>query len=169
MRSEPVSLALILGGFLFVAFLLFKLFRPSATDKQGIREAKQRIADAKRRARDKGADANQKATAWRNAANVALEDLGRPSLAASYARRAERADPNDEEAVGLLALSLRRAARFRALERFLWRRLASDSDQPGAGYDRAFEELLRLYEGPLRRPETAAALRSMRRRATPPR
>ena len=73
----------------------------------------------------------------------------------------ERLDPADADAVGLLALSLRKASRFRALERFLWRRLADDAPG-GAAYERAYSELLALYEGPLRRPEMASALRSMR-------
>ena len=76
--------------------------------------------------------------------------------------RAERLDPNDVEAVGMLAVSLRRAARYRALERFLWRRLAGGPEPDRAGYERAFSELLKLYEGPLRRPETAEGLRRMR-------
>ena len=93
----------------------------------------------------------------RDAATIALEELARPSLAASYARRAERIDPGDAQAVSLVALTLRRAARYRALERFLWRRLAEHA--PGAGRDSIERELCALYEGPLRRPEIAAGLR----------
>ena len=162
MRTEPASIALVLVGVFFVAFLLFKLVRPSFSkqvEKQGV---KRKIAEAKKRARKKGTDRSLSAAAWREAAWAALEGLRRPSLAASYARRAERLDPNDEEAIGLLAVSLRRAARYRALERFLWRRLADHPDQEGAGYKRTYEELIRLYEGPFRRPEMARALRRLR-------
>jgi hypothetical protein len=123
---------------------------------------KRKIADAKLRARIRGADPIQSASAWREAALAALEGLNRPSLAASYARRAERLDPNDEEAIGLHAIALRRAARFRALERFLWRRLAEHPEQKGVGYERTFDELVSLYEGPLRRPEMARVLRRLR-------
>jgi len=155
---------MIIAGVLFVAFLLFKFFRPSGGQSEKWQKARKRIAEAKKRARDKGASPQESATAWREAATFALEGLRRPSLAASYARRAERLDPNDVEAVGLLVLSLRRAARFRALERFLWRRIAStDTQENSAGYERAFEELLKLYEGPLRRPEIAQALRRLRK------
>jgi hypothetical protein len=162
MRSEPASILFVLVGVLFVAFLLFKLVRPSFLSRANKHEVKRKIADAKRRARLRDAGPRQSASAWREAAWAALEGLNRPSLAASYARRAERLDPNDAEAVGLLATALRRAARYRALERFLWRRLADHPDQKGAGYERTFDELVRLYEGPFRRPEMARALRRLR-------
>ncbi len=162
MRTEPASILFVLVGVLFVAFLLFKLVRPSFLRRTNKHEVKRKIADAKRRARIPGADPKQSASAWREAALAALEGLNRPSLAASYARRAERLDPDDEEAIGLLAIALRRAARYRALERFLWRRLADHPNQKGAGYERTIDELVCLYEGPLRRPEMARALRRMR-------
>ncbi len=177
MSSEPTSLALVLVGLLFAAFILLKLYRPAVSRTPQWKEVKRSIAEAKKRARDRSLGPAERAAAWREAAAAALEGLKHPSLAATYARRAERLDPDDEEAVGLLAVSLRRAARYRALERFLWRRLAasgggvadgSSADgevapgKRGAGYDRAFSELLKLYEGPLRRPEIAGALRSMR-------
>jgi hypothetical protein len=142
--------------------LLFKLIRPSLLNRTNKLEVKRRIADAKRRARIRGAEPSESAAAWREAALAALEGLNRPSLAASYARRAERLDPDDEEAIGLHALALRRAARYRALERFLWRRIADHPDQTGAGYRCTFDELIRLYEGPLRRPEMARALLRLR-------
>jgi hypothetical protein len=178
MGSEPTSLALVLVGLLFAAFILLKLYRPAVTRTPQGKEARRRIIEAKNRARDRSLQPGLRASAWREAAAAALEGLRHPSLAATYARRAERLDPDDAEAVGLLAMSLRRAARYRALERFLWRRLAatgsaaggpvaaggSPAPEPGAGYDRAFSELLKLYEGPLRRPEIAEALRAMRRR-----
>ena len=158
MRTEPASILFVLVGVLFVAFLLFKLVRPSFRSRADQNDTRRKIADAKRRARLRDATSIQSASAWREAAWEALEGLSRPNLAASYARRAERLDPNDEEAIGLLAISLRRAARYRALERFLWRRIADDPDRKGVGYKRTFDELVRLYDGPLRRPEMARAL-----------
>jgi hypothetical protein len=165
MESEPTRLALVVVGVCFVAFLLFKLFRPSRAMTAEWHEARRKVNEAKRRARDREADRGRRAAAWREAALAALEGLGRPSLAASYARRAERLDPDDDEAVRLLATSLRRASRYRALERFLWRRLAGGTDDGSAGYERAVAELLKLYEGPLRRPEMAKAIRRMRDRS----
>lgn len=158
MQSDSTGIALVLTGVVFIAFILFKMFRPAVGGTAQRREVKRKIVEAKSRGRDKSADSKQRATAWREAALIALEDLRRPSLAASYARRAEKLDPGDADAIGILALSLRRAERFKALERFLWRRLAASDEQHTAAYDRAFQELVRLYEKPLHRPEVAAAL-----------
>jgi hypothetical protein len=161
MNSEPASIVLVITGILFAAFLLLKMFRLPAAKTSRWREAKQNIDDAKRRGRDNNLEAAQRAKAWREAALAALEGLNRPGLAASYARRAERLDPSDAEAISLMVVALRRAQRYQALERFLWRHLASDPvDQVGPS-GRFFQELLKLYEGPLRRPEIAAALRRM--------
>lgn len=162
MRTEPTSIVLVLVGFIFVLFLIFKLFRPSFHRQSEKQEIRRRITEAKSRARSKDMDAIKRASAWREAAWMALEGLKRPSLAASYARRAERLDPDDEEAIGLLAVSLRRAVRYRALERFLWRHLAKNIDEESVGFKRAFEELIQLYEGPFHRPEMAKVLRRLR-------
>jgi hypothetical protein len=161
MKSEPASILLVIAGVLFAVFLLLKMFRPPAAKTPQWREAKRNIDEAKKRGRDKNRDAQQRAKAWREAALGALEGMQRPGLAASYARRAERLDPSDTETVQLLILSLRRAERYRALERFLWRRLASDPGDQVPAQGRVMQELLKLYEGPLRRPEIAAALRRM--------
>lgn len=161
MKSEPASILLVVAGVLFAVFLLLKMFRPPAAKTPQWREAKRAIDEAKKRGRDKSRDAQQRAKAWREAALGALEVLKLPGLAASYARRAERLDPSDTESVHLLILALRRAERYRALERFLWRRLASDPADQVGGHVRVMQELLKLYEGPLRRPEIAAALRRM--------
>ena len=160
MKSEPTGIALLIAGLLFAVFLLLKMFRPPAAKTPQWLQAKRTIDEAKRRGRDKTKDARQRAKAWRDASLAALEGLNRPGLAASYAFRAERLDPGDIEAVNLLMLTLRRAERYRALERFLWRRLASDPlDQTAAADTFFLTELLKLYEGPLRRPEIAAGLR----------
>jgi hypothetical protein len=150
---------------LFLAFLLFKVWFGLLPANASRAEAKKRIAEAKRRARQAGKDRNARATAWREAARVALDELERPSLAGSYAQRAVRAQPDDVHAIALLSEALRTAGRYRTLDRLLWRRLRG---KPGPGYDRAFEELLALYEGPMRRREQAQALRAMRRRSASP-
>ena len=162
MSLEPASLGLVFAGLLFVGFLLFKTLRISGPHDERYHEARRRVADARRRARDPSASPEDRAAALREAAVAALDGMGRPSLAASYARRAERLDPGDAAAVGLRAVALRRATRFRALERFLWRRLADDENEAGPGYARAYQELISLYEGPLKRPEMATALRRLR-------
>ncbi|MDH5492794.1 MAG: hypothetical protein OEY14_12645, partial [Myxococcales bacterium] len=119
-------------------------------------EGRKRLAEAKARARA-AAQGAEKAAALRQAAQIALDSLGRPNLAASFARRALRADPSDDESIHIVALAMRSAQRYRALEKLLWRRLDADGDD-----QRAFEELTSLYEGPMRRPEQARVLRRLR-------
>ncbi|NOY89987.1 MAG: hypothetical protein GXP55_02170, partial [Deltaproteobacteria bacterium] len=56
----------------------------------------------------------------------------------------------------IAALAMRRAHRYAALEKLLWRRL-----DRAIGCESTFAELLSLYEGPLKRPEQARVLRSL--------
>lgn len=146
---------------LFVGFLLLKS-RVSLRPRDPVRaEATRKIREAKKRARDGAGDDRARLEAWLEASRVALEELGRPRLAGSFAVRAAQIDPDSEEAYALMADSFRDAKRYRALERFLWRRL----DGPrGPGYDRAFAELVDLYQGPMHAPERAHALEAMRGR-----
>ncbi len=158
--SEQVGhVVLLAAGALFVAFVFLKLLAPVRGGAAQGREGKRRIAEAMARARDRALTAAQRAAALREAAAIALE-IGRPGLASSYAHRAERLDPHDAAAVGLLATALRRASRFRALERLLWRRIAG-GDAGDEGGTRALQELIALYDGPLKRPEIAAGLRKL--------
>jgi hypothetical protein len=157
------SAAVVIAGLAFVAFLVFRLLpSPSRGRRGGASKAvREQIAAAKRRGSDRTSSPADRAAAMREAALLTLNELHHPSLAASYARRAERLDPQNAESVGLLATSLRRAARFVALERLLWRHLAEGVPH-GPSYARALEELIALYAGPLKRPEIASALRGMR-------
>lgn len=161
MLSPLARWALILVGVSFVVFMVLKVWAPLRLSSRKTRPARLRIQQAKLRA-TQAQDPATKAEAWREAAVLALEELGDPSLASGYARRAERADPHDIEALDLLARSLRRASRLGALERFLWRRLAAGVDIQGQAYDRAFDELVALYDGPMHRKERAQALRQLR-------
>ncbi|QQR89323.1 MAG: hypothetical protein IPJ88_14095 [Myxococcales bacterium] len=160
MPDPFLRFSLLAAGLLFVTFLLVKLRAPARLDRHQRKDLKQRLAAAKREARE-AENAEQKASAWRKAATIALDELGQPSLAGSYARRAERADPSDEAAIGILVRALRSASRLAALERFLWRRLAAGPQTQGAAYVRAFNELISLYEGPLRRKARAKALKAL--------
>ena len=158
MSEHSRSLMLLAAGVLFVVFLLFKLLPVSGRTAGAASDSRRRIVEAQKRARDRSLTTSERAAALRDAAMIALEELRRPGLAASYARRAERLDPESTESVGLLSLSLRRAARHRALERILWRRLAEGAPTSAAS-QRALHELMALYEGPLKRPEVSEALR----------
>jgi hypothetical protein len=152
-----MRMALLAAGVLFALFLLAKLLRPRARSSPAHREALERLNALKQRAREPERSVEDRAALLRSAAGIALDELDRAGLAASLARRADRLDPTQPDGVGLLALALRKQARFAALERMLWRKLA-DAQAP-AVVQRAREELERLYEGPLKRPEVAAALR----------
>ena len=156
--------ALLIAGGVFLLYLLLKSrvsFLPRTAEA---RAARQRISQAKRRARASGASVAERAAAWREAADAALSDLDRPDLAASYALRAERLDPEDRAAVGLLSRAMRKSTRLRALEKLLWRRLDSHTPKSPA-YEEAFAQLSDLYTGPLRAPERARALAKLRSQA----
>lgn len=141
---------------LFVIFLAVKsrLARDPAT-----KEARQKLARAKQAVREATTSA-ARAQAWREAAQIALDELERPGLAAAFARRAEREDPSNEEGLSLLARTMRSANRHQALSKLLWRHLADEPlDSPRA--ERLMNELFALYEGPLRRPAQAKVLRAL--------
>lgn len=161
MTPQSAKLALGIAGALFIAFLLFKLFRPAAPPGPERREARRRFSEARREAREPSQASADRAAAWRRAARIALDELKRPNLAASCALKAEKQDPGDAEAVAVLAASLRSASRLRALETILWRRLAHEEQAHGPAYERAFRELVDLYEGPMRKPERAEVLRRL--------
>jgi hypothetical protein len=155
--SERMSNLLLLGaGVLFALFVLSKLIPLRARDG-ATRAARGRLGEIKARAADHARPAAERAAALREAATLALEELRRPGLAASLARRAERVEPGSAEGLGLLATALRRQNRYRALERLMWQRLTEASS--AALERRALDELVQLYEGPLGRKEIAAALR----------
>ena len=166
MQPDSTGVALAIAGALFLLYVLLKLRVSFAPATPETRAAKQRIQDAKLRARKPDISAHERAEAWRDAAVAALEGLKRPNLAASYARRAERACPDDAAAVRVLSRSMREAGRLRSLERLLWRRLAQEGHGPA--HLRAYDELIALYDGPLRCPERAVVLRRMRRDSIPP-
>lgn len=162
MPETPAGWGLLVAVVLFAGFLLLKSRVALLPRDPRIADARRRIADAKRAARAARDDASARARAWLDAAKIALDELGNAGLSASFAKRAARNSPADPAPVEAVITALRRARRNRALERYLWRRLQGET---GPAYDRAFEELLTLYEGPLRKPERAAALRALRQRA----
>ncbi len=166
MGADPLSLALAIAGALFLFYVLLKLRYSLLPASAEVRDVKRRIQQAQVRAHDRSASAEVRARAFCEAAQVALEELGRPNLAASYARRAQRVDPSLAEPVRLLSMSLQRGGRLRALERLLWRRLAHEDTSPG--YQCAYDELVKLYSGPMKKPDRAAVLKRMRTASIPP-
>jgi len=160
MADSVRTVVLLCAAAAFVAFILLKRALPLPALRPEARAARARLSEAKRRAASGSASPTERAAALREAATIALDSLRDPGLAAALARRAERFDPENPESFGLLANSLRRASRYRALERMLWRKLTSTT--PGGAVCRAsLDELVALYQGPLARPEIAAALGRM--------
>ncbi len=154
--SHPRLFLLVVAG-VFVAFLVVKS-RIELVRDPAMARARRRLAAAKARARAKSGDPQAQAAAYREAAVVALEELGRPGLAASLARRADAADPDGPDSLRLLARAMRSAERHRALEKLLWQRLDAG---PTEVSPQIWDELLALYDGPLRRPAQARVLRSL--------
>jgi hypothetical protein len=161
MEPSHRTVLLVAGG-VFLLYVLLKSRVSFVPRTAEARAARQRIGQAKKRARLASAPIAERAAAWREAADTALSELDRPDLAASYALRAERLDPEDRAAVGLLSLAMRKSTRLRALEKLLWRRLDSHVVASPA-YEEAFTQLNDLYTGPLRAPERARALQKLRK------
>ena len=160
MPEVPAGWLLAGAALVFITFLLFRARVPLGVPGAVARDAAKRIAAAKVRARDATRSAADRASDWCEAGTAALDELRRPSRAASYALRASRVDPEHTEAVKLLARALVRARRLPALERVLWRRL---DGARGPAWEAALDELLALYDGPMRRPERARVLRKLGR------
>ena len=144
---------------LFVTFLVIKSRIALFRDPE-LAASRKRLGEARALARSAKDDRALRAKAYREAATIALDELGRSGLAASYARRADRADPEKGQSLKLLSRAMTRAGRHRGLEKLLWRRLdevALDSERAG----HLMDELVTLYEGPLRRHYTARVLRTL--------
>jgi hypothetical protein len=158
---DPASWAMVSVTTFFVAFLVWKVRHAAAPPAPEALLARSRFKAARGRIEEAGRDRVARADALREAALVALEELKRPQLAARLARRADRLAPESEDSVATVVRAMRAAGRFPALERLLWRKLdaaASGSER----YEQVFAALLDLYDGPLRRPHQASALRRLR-------
>ncbi len=160
--NDPAYWAMF-ASLVFLAFLLFQVRVSLGGRTHGRAEAKKRLAEANRRARAAAGDPKARAKELRVAAKIALEDLARPALAASLARRADRIDPDSAASVDTLVAAMTAAGRFHALERLLWKHV--DESPPGSDtHERSFDALLVLYDGPMRRRHQASALRRLRGR-----
>jgi hypothetical protein len=155
--QDTVSYWLAFVALGFVAFLLSKL--ASSARRRRDDEAWGRYREAIDRAK-RTRVRHEKSAAYRDASRVALDALGRPNLAVSLARRAVRLDPEHKDGLEILVTSMTHGARTRALERLLWRKLREV--EPGSDRHRTiFQELLALYQGPLKDPDRAEALRML--------
>lgn len=162
---DPTTRAWLIAGtaLVFIVFLVVKAVFDPMPRGPGVREARRRLSEARKRARAKELSSHERSAAWCAAARLALEDLGSPRAAARLAQKALRADPASLDAQALLSRALHSAGRLRTLERALWVELdLARGIRANDAYERAFAELLSLYEGPLRRPERARVLRALR-------
>ena len=142
---------------LFVVFLVANLLLRLPPRDPKKREAHGRWREAMKRAQST-ASPEEKAAALRDASVIALEGLGRPGLAASCARRAERVQKTPEGALRLVG-ALAASRRYAALERLIWSELETAE---GERYDALFDALLGFYEGVANAPERARVLRKLK-------
>jgi hypothetical protein len=149
---------------LFAVFLLIKSRVPLVWGNPKEREARKRLLALRAEISASKRDRPRRAELWREAAVISLEELERPYRAAIYARRADKLAPHDAKNLSVVVRAFSQARRFRSLEKLLWRRLDS-LDENDEATERAFEHLVSLYEGPLRRPAQARVLRGMRDRS----
>ncbi len=124
------------------------------------RAARSRIGEALGRGEDASRAASERALAYVEAGREALALQDRRS-AARFARRAHGLDPAEPDVIALVIEAMWAARRYGALERALWASL--DRARSEAGFERARRGLVRLYEGPLRRPERGRVLAGLRR------
>lgn len=157
---STVDALLLAAACLFVLFVLSQAVLPALMRRGPRREVRARLAEAVAGATNGSRSAADRAASFREAAYIALRDMKKPRLALRYARSAHDTNPMDAANIELLAQTMMRARKHRALERHLWRSL--DSHPASASFDAAFQALLSLYEGPMKAPERARVLRAMR-------
>jgi len=151
----------------FALFIFLNAWWPRSISAER-KEAWRRLQHAKRRAR-RASDPKDQALMWQQAADAALV-LGQTHQAATFALNAERAAPKDGAVLASVTSILKKTARYAALEHYLWRRL-SLSELGAEEFDHFFNELVALYEGPMRRVGWAKTLRRLHAEkptATPP-
>jgi hypothetical protein len=101
----------------------------------------------------------ERARALVEAGRAALTKLEKPRLAAHHAEWAHEILPADADVVELAITALSASRGYARLERLLWTSL--DASEDPALRARVVDALGSLYEGPMRRPERARALRRL--------
>ena len=155
----PMNAALLAAALLFALFVVAQGLLP-IFGRRASRATSAAMSQAIARGSDSTRPAEERAAAFGEAASLALDELGRPRLAARYAAWALREHPADPATIRLAARAMTRARRLRALERLLWRTL--DARTEPSAQEAALEALSALYEGPLRAPERARVLARLR-------
>lgn len=150
---EAPAYLLIGAAALFVLFAIARAMLPR-TPRAERRKAQAAHSAAVSEGSDEKRSPKERAAALVRAGRLALEELGRPRLAARHAEWAHRLAPTDPEVIRLASAAFPRARRLRALERLLW--LSAEAEEPTR---HALDALIALYEGPMKRPERARALK----------
>ncbi len=158
MQPEWTPIALGVVAALLVAYVVFMGVVPTLRRRRDTAPSRAKMSKAVAEGSDEKRSKPERARSLREAAQIALEELRRPRLAARYADWAHRLSPGDEEIVPLAVAAFGAARRHAALERLLWSTLAASKD---ARRSPALVALEKLYEKSLRRPERAAALRAL--------
>jgi hypothetical protein len=152
---EAPAYLLIGAVVLFLGFMGVQAFWPQKTHAER-RKAQKDHSTAVSEGSDEDRSATDRARALVRAARIALDQLHRPRLAARHAEWAHRLAPGLPEVVEVASIALVKARRVRALERLLW--LSAEAELEGAERH-ARDALIALYEGPMKRPERARAIR----------
>jgi hypothetical protein len=153
-----MALAGFVVAILLVAYVALTAIIPLMRKRRATAPARQRMSRSIAEGADDKRSKEDRARAFVTAGKTALDDLGRPRLAARYAEWAHRLTPADPDVVALLVGSMRASKRYHALERLLWVSLDA-SETPRTSPARAALEA--LYEKELGRPERARALRKL--------
>ncbi len=156
--GEAPQYLLIGGAVIFLAFVALQVMWPPAGSRSERKAARTKLSSAVSRGTDEKRSAAERSTALVEAGRIALEELKRPRLAARHAEWAHRLTPTSRAVIDLLSDALPKARRLRALERMLW----ASADAEGSTGDYARAALIRLYDGPMRLPTRARALRRWR-------
>lgn len=157
--SEAPGSWLVVAALVFVVFVVAQVAWPRGRKGADRAAAKKKHFDAVSEGSDERRSPAERAASLAQAGRIALEDLRRPRLAARHAEWAHRLAPSSPEVIAIATDAMTAARRLHALERLLW---ASAAASDGAA---AMDALIALYQGPLKLPQRAQALRRWRRDA----
>ncbi len=158
MNEDNVQVALLVVAVAFVALVALRGILPALRARRAAAPTRLSISRAVSVASDTERPAAERAAALVEAGRAALVTLRKPRLAAHHAEWAHRIAPSDPAVVTLAIDALTPIRGFARLERLLW--ISLDSSE-GEARARVLEALADLYDGPMRRPERARALRRL--------
>lgn len=153
--DEAPQYLLIGGVVIFLGFVALQAMWPLSGSRVERKAARAKHSAAVSRGSDASRSEAERATSLVEAGRIAEGELKRPRLAARHAEWAHRLTPTSHAVIDLLFDTLPKARRLRTLERLLW--LSADAE--GSKGDHARQALIRLYDGPLKLPARARALR----------